>query len=46
VVAEERYRGGELSARIRDVAQGADGSVYLVTDSSDGRVLRLTAAGG
>jgi glucose/arabinose dehydrogenase len=46
VVAEERYRDGELNARIRDVAQGADGSVYLLTDSSDGRVLRLTAAGG
>jgi len=46
VAAEERYRGRELSARIRDVAQGADGSVYLLTDSSDGRVLRLTPAGG
>jgi glucose/arabinose dehydrogenase len=46
VAAEERYRGRELSARIRDVAQGADGSVYLLTDSSDGRVLRLTPADG
>ncbi len=46
VATEERYRGRELSARIRDVAQGADGSVYLLTDSSDGRVLRLAPAGG
>jgi glucose/arabinose dehydrogenase len=46
VITEERYRGRELSARIRDVAQGADGSVYLLTDSSDGRVLRLAPAGG
>ena len=41
VVKEERYRSGELDARIRDVVQAADGSVYLVTDSSDGKVLRL-----
>lgn len=42
VVREERYRSGELKARVRDVVQGPDGLVYLLTDSaSDGRVLRL-----
>jgi glucose/arabinose dehydrogenase len=40
VAREERYRG-ELGARIRDVRQGPDGFVYLVTDEGDGRVLRV-----
>lgn len=40
VVREERY-GGALSERIRDVAQGPDGLVYLLTDSSHGRILRI-----
>lgn len=31
----------ELGARIRDVRQGPDGWLYLLTDSSGGRVLRL-----
>jgi glucose/arabinose dehydrogenase len=30
-----------LGARIRDVAQGPDGAVYLLTDHQDGHVLRL-----
>ncbi len=37
---ETRYLG-ELRERIRDVAQGPDGYVYLVTDNADGRVLRV-----
>jgi glucose/arabinose dehydrogenase len=41
VAQETRYRNDALNARIRDVAQGPDGLVYLITDSSDGRVLRL-----
>jgi glucose/arabinose dehydrogenase len=45
VAAEERYRGRELRARVRDVQQGADGSIYLLTDSYDGQVLRLTPDG-
>lgn len=45
VVREERYLG-ELDERIRDVQQGPDGFVYLVTDSSDGRVLRVVPVGG
>ncbi len=33
-----------LDARIRDVAQGPDGSVYALTDEGDGKVLRITPA--
>lgn len=44
VVAEERILE-ELDARIRDVRQGPDGYVYLLTDESDGRILRLEPAG-
>jgi len=40
VVAEYRYLERE-GDRIRDVRQGPDGFVYLLTDSSDGRILRL-----
>ena len=29
------------SERIRDVATGPDGAVYLLTDSADGRILRI-----
>lgn len=45
VVAEERMLEA-LGDRIRDVRQGPDGYLYLLTDSSDGRVLRLQPAGG
>lgn len=41
VVSEERYIG-DLNERIRDVRQGPDGSVYVITDSPQGRILRLT----
>ena len=44
VVREERYLG-ELRERIRDVQQGPDGFLYLVTDSPNGRVLRIVPAG-
>jgi aldose sugar dehydrogenase len=40
VTSEERYLA-ELGARIRDVQQGPDGFLYLVTDEDDGRVLRV-----
>jgi glucose/arabinose dehydrogenase len=40
VVRETRYLG-ELRERIRDVVQGPDGYLYLLTDSRDGRVLRV-----
>jgi aldose sugar dehydrogenase len=39
VTEEERI---DMGARIRDVEQAPDGSVYLVTDDSDGSVLRLS----
>jgi glucose/arabinose dehydrogenase len=44
VTSEERYLG-ELGARIRDVQQGPDGFLYLVTDEGDGRVLRVVPKG-
>ena len=40
VVAEERLLEA-LGARIRDVRQGPDGLLYLLTDSDDGALLRL-----
>ena len=43
VVKEERYLG-DLRERFRDVQQGPDGMVYVVTDSPDGRVLRVRPA--
>jgi glucose/arabinose dehydrogenase len=43
VAREERYLG-DLGERIRDVAQGPDGLLYLLTDSPDGRLLRVAPA--
>jgi aldose sugar dehydrogenase len=40
IVKEERLLKG-LGERIRDVRQGPDGHLYLVTDSTEGRILRL-----
>ena len=40
VEREERYLA-ELRERIRDVQQGPDGLLYLVTDNPEGRVLRV-----
>lgn len=40
VVREERLLGA-LGERIRDVRQGPDGWLYLLTDSNNGRILRL-----
>jgi glucose/arabinose dehydrogenase len=34
----------ELGARIRDVRQGPDGWLYLLTDSPSGRLIRIEAA--
>jgi glucose/arabinose dehydrogenase len=44
VAHEERYLG-DLRQRIRDVRQAPDGSLYLLTDSRDGQILRVTPAG-
>ncbi len=40
VVNETRYLG-ELNERIRNVRQGPDGYLYLLTDNVNGRILRL-----
>jgi glucose/arabinose dehydrogenase len=42
-VKEERLLQG-LNERIRDVRQGPDGALYLLTDNYAGRVLRVTPA--
>jgi glucose/arabinose dehydrogenase len=42
-VKEERLLQG-LNERIRDVRQGPDGALYLLTDNEAGRVLRVTPA--
>jgi glucose/arabinose dehydrogenase len=34
----------QLPERIRDVRQGPDGALWLATDSSGGRILRLRPA--
>jgi len=43
IVKEERMLK-ELDERIRDVRQGPDGYIYLLTDSSKGRILRVEPA--
>jgi glucose/arabinose dehydrogenase len=40
VTKETRYLG-ELNERIRDVVQGPDGYLYLITDSGMGRILKV-----
>lgn len=40
VLVEERLLTG-LKERVRDVRQGPDGWLYVLTDNADGRVLRL-----
>jgi glucose/arabinose dehydrogenase len=41
VVGEERLLTA-LDTRMRDVRQGPDGALYVMTDGPDGRILRLT----
>ena len=41
VVAEERLLV-DLGARIRDVRVGPDGAVWILTDQTNGQLLRLT----
>jgi len=43
VVGEERLLRGQ-HGRIRDVVQGPEGALYLVTDDENGRLLRVTPA--
>jgi glucose/arabinose dehydrogenase len=42
VVAEEKLLV-DLAERIRDVRQGPDGALYVLTDAAEGRILRVTA---
>lgn len=44
VVGEERLLT-DLGQRIRDVAQGPDGLVYVLTDQEDAKILRLAPVG-
>ena len=41
VVGEERLLR-ELNARIREVVEGPDGAVYVLTDEADGKLLRIS----
>lgn len=43
VIRETRH---EMKARIRDVRQGPDGYLYLLTDAADGGILRVAPAEG
>ncbi len=41
VVREEVLLKGVVRQRVRDVEQGPDGLIYLLTDQDDGQLLRL-----
>lgn len=41
-IAGEEHLLVDLRERIRDVVQGPDGLIYLLTDAPDGRILRLS----
>jgi glucose/arabinose dehydrogenase len=43
-VAGEEHLLAERGQRIRDVRQGPDGAIWLLTDSGNGRLLRVTPA--
>lgn len=43
VTGEERLLGN-LGVRIRDVRQGPDGFLYLLTDDASGKILRVRPA--
>jgi glucose/arabinose dehydrogenase len=45
VVREEVLLKGLLNQRVRDVEQGPDGCIYLLTDEDNGKLLRLEPAG-
>jgi glucose/arabinose dehydrogenase len=44
VVSEERLLEGVVNERVRDVEQGPDGLIYLLTDEKKGRLLRVEPA--
>jgi glucose/arabinose dehydrogenase len=43
-VNEERMLQ-DLNERIRDIRQGPDGAIYMLTDNAEGRILRMAPAG-
>jgi glucose/arabinose dehydrogenase len=43
-VGKEERLLRDVRERIRDVRQGPDGALWLVTDSGSGRILRVTPA--
>jgi glucose/arabinose dehydrogenase len=45
VVREEVLLKGVLNQRVRDVEQGPDGFIYLLTDEDNGKLLRIEPAG-
>ena len=44
VVREEVLLKGVIKQRVRDVEQGPDGFIYLLTDEADGRLVRIEPA--
>lgn len=46
ISGEERLFEAELGERIRDVRQAPDGHLYILTDSEEGRIIRIAKAGG
>ncbi|MGH8503746.1 MAG: PQQ-dependent sugar dehydrogenase [Gammaproteobacteria bacterium] len=44
VASETRFLAG-LGQRIRDVRQGPDGAIYLITDEPDGQIIKVEPAG-
>lgn len=42
----EQWTDVEDQGRLRSAVQGPDGSLYVITDADDGRILRITPAGG
>jgi glucose/arabinose dehydrogenase len=43
-ISKEERLLHQLSERIRDVRQGPDGALWLATDNSSGRILRVAPA--
>lgn len=46
ISGEERLLEAELGERIRDVRQSPDGHLYILTDSEEGRIIRIGRAEG
>ena len=43
-VVQHEVVADDIGQRVRDVRQGPDGAVYLLTDESDGRIVRMEPA--